>query len=112
MTVTREAIVVEAELQLSPGTDSRAPGGEVTRQLCGHWEHTGSCRWPHNSQIDTDKIPARFRTIVALPNEDRAEVVHRIEGALRDDERWQVAEFNVRSVAEDEQDLARRLAQP
>ena len=109
--VTRESIVVDVELKLRPGMDSRAPGGEVTRKLCGHWEHTGPCRWPHNSQIDTDTTPARFRTIVIVSHTDRDDVMRRIEGALRGDDRWEVAKLDVRPVADHERAIAQRLAQ-
>ena len=54
------------------------------------------CRWPHNSQIDTDMNPARFRTVVVTSDNDRDEVVRRIEVALRGDDRWQVATLDVR----------------
>jgi hypothetical protein len=98
------------ELELRPGTDARAPGGEVTRELCGHWEHDGPCRWPHNSQIGTDTHPALLRTVVVTSDNDRAEVLSRIEGALRRDDRWQIAKIAVRPVSDDERVLAQRLA--
>jgi len=56
-------------------------------------------------------MPARLRTIVVVPKEDRDDVVRRIDVALRDDERWQLEEFEVRAVAEGEEVLARRLKQ-
>ena len=85
-----DAIAVDAALILAVDTDANAAGAAVTVELCGHWEHAGPCRWPHNSRIDTSAIPARLRTIVVVSDEDRDEVVRRIEGALRRDERWQV----------------------
>src|SRR4029079_9373602 len=45
------ALVIDADLELAPGTDERAPGAAVTTALCGHWEHEGACRWPHNTDI-------------------------------------------------------------
>ena len=30
--------------------DPRAVGGAVTVALCGHWEHDGTCQWPHHTQ--------------------------------------------------------------
>ena len=109
--MSREAIAVEAELKLQPGTDARAPGGAVTAELCGHWEHDGPCRWPHNTEIDTSANPAQLRTIVVVSDDDRIEVIHRIESALRRDDRWTLARISVRSTADDERELARRLAQ-
>src|SRR5688500_10850905 len=49
-----EIHVLRAELALEPDTDTRAPGGEVTRELCGHWEHEPPCRWPHNNCVAGD----------------------------------------------------------
>ena len=106
--MSREAIAVEVELELRAGTDTRAPGGAVTAELCGHWEHDGPCRWPHNSQIDTNAHPARLRTIVVVSDVDRVDVLQRIEAALRRDDRWTLARISVRSTADDEQGLADR----
>ena len=103
-------LVVEVELHLYPGTDVRAPGGAVTAGLCGHWDHDGPCRWPHNNRLDIEESSARFRTIVIVAHEDRDEVLRRIEVALRGDERWRVAELEVRAVNEDEQQVAERLS--
>ena len=107
-----DAIAVDALLELKPGTDPRAPGGEVTVALCGHWEHAGPCHWPHNSRIDSDAAPARLRTVVVVPAADRAEVERRVEVALRGDDRWTVIGFAVETVTDDERGLAHRLAQP
>ena len=59
----RVAFVEEAELELGPGTDPAAVGGAVTTALCGHWEHEGACRWPHNNEIDVAGASATFRTL-------------------------------------------------
>ena len=109
--MTRDAIAVDIDLVLRAGTDSAAPGAAVTRDLCGHWQHDGPCRWPHNSQIDTNANPARLRTVVVVDDEDRHDVLRRIERALRGDDRWEFAQLGVRPVAGDERALARRLAQ-
>ena len=101
---------MDVALQLNAGTDARAPGGEVTVALCGHWEHPGPCRWPHNSAIDSSTKPARLRTIVVTSDEDRDEVVHRIEAGLRGDDRWQVLNLKTRPIADNELALAERLA--
>jgi len=36
---TRQVYIYEAELDLVPGADPRAPGGAVTVALCGRWDH-------------------------------------------------------------------------
>jgi hypothetical protein len=107
----REVIALDAELVLLPDVDPRAAGGEVTVALCGHWDHDGPCRWPHNSRIDTDTSPARLRSVIVVPGEDREEVVRRVEVALRGDERWAVERIATGAINDDEQDLAARLAQ-
>lgn len=107
----REVMAIDAELELPPDVDSRAPGGEVTVALCGHWDHEGPCRWPHNSRIDAETSPARLRSVIVVPGEDRDEVVRRVEVALRGDERWSVVRFSTGAAEDDERALADRLAQ-
>jgi hypothetical protein len=100
------AFAFEAELELASGTDTRAPGGAVTVALCGHWDHDGPCRWPHNSRIDTSAVPARLRTIVVADDETRDEVVTRIEDGLRGDPGWTVLTCTTDTIRPDEQSLA------
>ena len=106
-----EPIAIDVELTLRDDTDPRAPGGEVTVALCGHWEHEGPCRWPHNSRINADVSPAQLRTVIVIPAPERDEVVSSIEARLRDDTRWSVVKFETTDIHDDEQDLAERLAQ-
>ena len=104
-----EAYVVEAEVDLASGTDPAAVGAAVTVELCGHWEHDGPCRWPHNSDIDASRSPAVLRTIyVADPDEQQA-VRGRIEQALGASSEWSVVDFRERDVADGERELAGRL---
>lgn len=99
--------VHEANVTLGDGIDPAAIGAAVTNALCGHWDHDGPCRWPHNNHIDG----SRFRTIfVALP-EDEAEVRRRIRGALCGDRSWRVESDGSRDVAADEKEIAARLEQ-
>ena len=107
---TRRAFVYEAELEMAPGVDPRAPGGAVTVALCGHWDHEGPCRWPHYSEIDTDAAPARLRTVFAC-RADEVEDVHRaIDDAVRDTDGWTVSGAERRDPRGEEIDLAARLA--
>jgi hypothetical protein len=101
---------IDVELVLGPGADPRAPGGEVTVALCGHWEHDGACRWPHNSSIAGDGPPARLRTVVVVSDDERDEVLERVETALRGDARWTVVSFSTGQIHADEAALAQRLA--
>jgi hypothetical protein len=110
--MSRRAIGVDVDLHLEPDADPCAPGAIVTVALCGHWEHEGACRWPHNSRIDDSGEPARLRTVAIVDDESRADVLHRIEDALRTDARWTVSRFRAGEIASDERELADRLSTP
>ena len=107
---SRRAYVYEAELELAPGADSRAPGGAVTVALCGHWDHEGPCRWPHYSEIDTDHAPARLCTVFACPEEEVDDVHAAIDAAVRNADVWSVTSSARREPVGDEVDLGYRLA--
>ena len=108
--MNRRAIGVDVVLHLAPDADPRAPGGAVTVALCGHWEHEGACRWPHNSRIDDSADPARLRTVAIVDDESRAEVLQRMETALRADARWTVSDFRAGDITDDERALADRMS--
>ena len=46
---------------------SAAVGAAVTTALCGHWEHEGPCRWPHNNAIQQKGATFLFRTLFVAP---------------------------------------------
>jgi hypothetical protein len=104
------SIAVEASLVLGAGADPRAPGAAVTVALCGHWEHEGRCRWPHNNRIAGSEPPAVLRTVAVVDDESVAEVLRRAESALRVDPRWQVLGVRLVELTVEEQALADRLA--
>jgi hypothetical protein len=105
-----KAFVVEAQLRLRAGIDPAAVGAAVTTELCGHWEHEGPCRWPHNNQIEPDAERFAFRTLVIAPSEEEHDVRRRIDGALRGSDAWEVCAIVGRDVAPSETALAARLA--
>jgi hypothetical protein len=105
----REAFVHEAELLLGEGVDPAACGAAVTVALCGHWEHNGPCRWPHNNEFDTGVAPARFRTLFVSVGADEEQIRRRIDEALGEGPGWSVSSSGPRPVALDEQELADRL---
>ena len=110
MTDALVAFVHEAELQLHGGTDPAAVGAAVTTALCGHWEHEGPCRWPHNNDIEPSDPVANFRTLfVALATEE-GDVRERIERSLREGVGWAVLRTQSRPVSAPEEPLALRLA--
>jgi hypothetical protein len=106
MPETRLAFVHEAELRLEAGTDPAAVGAAVTTELCGHWEHEGPCRWPHNNA----STGTSFRTLFVASAVDEDEVRERIEHGLRNASGWVVLETRTRPVSFRERPLARRLA--
>ena len=110
--MSREPFAIDAVLAMNADADAdpRAPGGEVTVALCGHWEHEGACRWPHNSRLETDTDAARLRTVVVAPGDEHEEIARRVELGLRADGRWVVMQFATGVIAEDERELADRLA--
>jgi len=106
----RSTYVFRAELRLDDATDPRAPGGAVTTALCGHWEHEGACRWPHNNAIDPASAPAHFRTVFVADDAD-AEAVHaQIDSALRSATGWSVISAGAGTPHGAELSLGSRLA--
>ena len=105
----RKAFVQEAVLQMDAEIDPASIGAAVTVELCGHWEHEGTCRWPHNNGIEMGASHARFRTLFISDPEDEAEVRERITEALSGIEGVSVADSFSRPVGTSEQALAERL---
>jgi hypothetical protein len=103
------AFVVEAELVLGHGFDPAAVGAAVTVELCGHWEHDGPCRWPHNSAIEAERDPARFRTLFVADRREAELVRERVETVLRGESGWRLVSVRSRPVADDECALAEGL---
>jgi hypothetical protein len=80
----RLAFVHEAVLRLEPGADPRGPGGAVTAELCGHWQHEGTCRWPHLTTVASrsgDDVTVRI--LFGAEPEEEQEVRSRIAHALQ-----------------------------
>jgi hypothetical protein len=110
MAAQRTPFVFEAQLRLDEGTDPAAPGAAVTIELCGHWEHEGGCRWPHNNELGLDSDDPNFRTLFVAPPSEEQEVRERIELALRSGQGWSVGGCGRRALLPQEQPLAARLA--
>ena len=110
MTHVRAAFVHEAELQLHKGTDPAEVGAAVTTALCGHWEHEGPCRWPHNNDIELSDPVANFRTLFVAPSTEEDDVRERIERSPREGVGWAVLRTQSRPLSAPEEPLARRLA--
>jgi hypothetical protein len=78
------AFAHDAVLDLEAGADERAPGGTITVELCGHWEHEGPCRWPHLTTV-ASRAGQRvtLRVLFVAPPGEETEVRERIVRALR-----------------------------
>jgi hypothetical protein len=110
MSEQRSPFVHEATLLLATAVDPAAVGAAVTVELCGHWEHEGGCRFPHNNEIATDGRTATFRTLFVAPPSEAAAVHERIDEALRASPEWVVTESGSRALRPNEHDFADRLA--
>lgn len=107
---SRHPYVAEATLVLDDGTDADAVGAAVTVALCGHWEHEGGCRWPHNNAARPADPGTSFRTLFVAPPHEEREVRERIDRALRASSLWTLTSIGARALTADEHDLAERLA--
>jgi hypothetical protein len=103
------AFVVEAELILGEELDPRSVGAAVTTELCGHWEHEGPCRWPHNNALHPEPGRTIFRTVFVAQADEEAMVGARIENSLRAGDRWTVLAVRARHLLDSERGLAGRL---
>ena len=109
--VGERAIVIESTLEFADAVDRRAPGGVVTTALCGHWEHDGQCRWPHNNRlVGLDSSTAVVRTVAIVDRADLGEVHRRVEVGLGGDPRWSLLTCNQQELTPEERALADRLA--
>lgn len=74
--------LLEILLHLEQGSDSRAPGGAVTVALCGHWDHDGTCTWPHHSSIAPHGENYLLSVAYQCDETERREVEERIRKAV------------------------------
>ena len=93
--------VHEATLILADGDDG-APGAAVTVALCGHWEHEGSCRWPHHTSSYRQGDRRIVRTVAVVPEHELDDVAGRIRRALTSGS-WTVVSQGETAPRRDEQ---------
>jgi hypothetical protein len=110
MTAERTAHVHAASIRLVEGTNPAQVGAAVTVELCGHWEHEGPCRWPHNNAIEDVAPVAAFRTVFVAAEGDVAAVHARIDRALRSSSEWTVLASGPRALTSDEETLGAKLS--
>jgi hypothetical protein len=105
---------------MAPGADRRAPGGAVTRALCGAEDHEPPCPLaPHRTGVDGPDDALEVRVLFAAAPGDEVEVRARIEAALARGEaerpdgavsRWRLVEAAADAVRDAEREHAARLA--
>jgi hypothetical protein len=110
----------EAVLELEADADAAAPGAAVTIALCGHWQHEGTCRWPHRtSVISQDGRVLHVRILYAASAAEQHEVGSRIATSLNRGElavfdgrvqRWRVLREGASHPLENEESLVAELA--
>jgi hypothetical protein len=110
----------EAVLELETDADDAAPGAAVTLELCGHWQHEGSCRWPHRTLVTS--LVSRVlsvRVLYAGSPSELSEVRSRIAAGLNRGEltdpggtvhRWRVRREGLSRPLEGEASLADELS--
>ena len=103
----RHAYAHDAVIALAPGADIAAPGGAVTAELCGHWEHPPPCPLaPHHTAAQRRGEQVHLRILFATEPDREAEVRTRIGRALT---RWEVRSCVAGAVRPEEQAHAGRL---
>ena len=101
--------VIQADVAFDPGADTRAPGGAVTIALCGSWDHDGSCRWPHQTAVDTSSPHAIVRVVYVVDDDELGHVRNLIESALTRGADWHTIAIGHHTLTEDETILVQRL---
>lgn len=103
----RQPFAHDAVITLAPDADIAAPGGAVTAELCGHWEHPPPCPLaPHHTAAQRRGAQVHLRILFATEPEREAEVRARIGRALA---AWEVRSSAVGAVRQEEQAHAGRL---
>jgi hypothetical protein len=105
----RSAHLYRATVILHPGVDERELGAAVTVELCGSWDHEGSCRWPHHNRIHAEGTTTSFNTIFVCEPEERDEIGDRIDRSLRSCGLGDVCGGGITDVSSADADLAARL---
>ena len=113
----RQAFAHDAVLSLDG--DDRAPGGAITRALCGSWSHEPPCPLaPHHTGARRDGDEVTLRVLFAAAPDDEArvreligEALARGEGEDPDGARrsWRLLRAGASPVRPEERDHAERL---
>ena len=115
----RQPFAHDAVITLAPDADIAAPGGAVTAELCGHWQHPPpSPLAPHHTHAERSGEHVVLRILFAAEPEQAPDIRSRIESALASGRfrgpdgvvtRWTLVGSGPGSVRADEVAHARRL---
>lgn len=101
--------------------DVQAPGGAITLELCGSWEHEGPCPVaPHHTGATRAGDEVRLRILFAAEPASEGDIRRRIaralaQGGLRgpggETTHWRLVSSTASAVLPEETPHARRLAE-
>ena len=74
--------VHQATLVMSSEADLDAPGAAITLELCGSWDHTPPCPFPHHVNAERAGETVKLRVLFAAGPESEEDVRRRIDNAL------------------------------
>lgn len=115
----RKAYAHEAVLEMDPDADTNAPGGAITVELCGHWEHEPPCPLaPHHTRAVRVNRDVHLRILFATDPEQETTVRTGIDLALSGRRvrgpdgaitHWRLQTSSVSAVSDHESEHAERL---
>lgn len=82
MTLEFGSFTLSTPISFDEAADQRAPGGAVTVELCGHWDHDGTCRFPHRSHIENSDNGFNLVVQVQCAIDELEDIQRRIHEAL------------------------------
>lgn len=115
----RAPFVHQATLVMSSDADVDAPGGAVTLELCGSWDHKPPCPLAHHTHAERTGNTVSLRVVFATEPENEEDVRRRIDEALSTgsvtapdgtSSHWEFRHSRADMVSTSEAARARRLA--
>jgi hypothetical protein len=116
---TLTAHVHQATLVMSSAADLDAPGTAITLKLCGSWNHTPPCPFPHHTHVERTGTTVSLRVLFVSEPENENVVRERIDTALSlgfgtdrtgSSTRWELHGSTPAELTRSELARARRLA--
>lgn len=115
----RTAFAHDAVVAMRSGASPNAPGGAITAELCGSWDHSPPCPLaPHNVSNAADGETVALRVVFATEPSNEQRVRDLIGTALARGQLtvpdggtayWELRSASPGSLREDERDLAEAL---